>query len=56
MESEQAPLDMTGNGCADVIGFRDTQVVVSLNDGKGGFPSRTLLSTFGYNNGQWSVD
>jgi hypothetical protein len=50
-------VDLTGDGCADVIGFGESNVYVSYNDGKGGFgPVQTLLSTFAYNNGQWSVD
>lgn len=50
-------VDLTGNGCADIIGFGETEVWVSFNDGKGGFePVRALISDFAFNNGDWSVD
>jgi hypothetical protein len=49
-------VDLTGDGCADVIGFGENNVYVAYNDGKGGFgPVRTLLSTFSYSDG-WAVD
>jgi hypothetical protein len=50
-------VDLTGDGCADVIGFGESNVYVSFNDGKGGFgPVQTLLSNFAFNGGQWSED
>lgn len=50
-------VDLTGDGCADIIGFGESQVWVAFNDGKGGFgAARALTSTFAFNNGEWSVD
>jgi len=50
-------VDLTGDGCADVIGFGECNVYhVAFNDGKGGFgPVKTLTSTFAYTN-EWSAD
>ena len=51
------PVDLTGDGCADIIGFGDDEVYVSINDGKGNFgPLQTLFSQFAYNGGEWSMD
>ena len=51
------PVDLTGDGCADIIGFGDNAVYVSFNDGKGNFgPVQNLLSQFAYNNGEWSLE
>jgi hypothetical protein len=48
-------VDLTGNGCADIIGFGETGVYVAYNDGKGEFgPVRTLTRAFAYNNGEWA--
>ena len=30
-------VDVTGNGCADIVGFKDDQVYVAFNDGQGNF-------------------
>ena len=50
-------VDLTGNGAADIIGFGESGVLVSYNDGKGNFgPVTTITSDFGYNGGQWSLD
>ena len=50
-------VDLTGDGCADIIGFGEGQTWVSFNDGKGGFgPARALTNTFAFNNGEWDVD
>ncbi|KAF9523937.1 hypothetical protein CPB83DRAFT_886572 [Crepidotus variabilis] len=39
--------DMTGDGCADIIGFGGEAVYVSFNDGKGGFsPVKRITSEF----------
>ncbi|KAH8992703.1 lectin 2 [Lactarius akahatsu] len=32
-------VDLTGDGRADILGFRENSVFVAYNDGKGGFPS-----------------
>ena len=51
------PVDLTGGGCADIIGFGDNAVFVSYNDGKGNFgPVQNLLSQFAYNGGEWSLE
>jgi len=50
-------VDLTGDGCADIIGFGESNVYVAYNDGKGGFgPVKTLTSDFAYNGGKWAVD
>ena len=50
-------VDVTGDGCADIVGFGDHGVYVSFNDGKGGFGSvQKLLTDFAYNDGEWSVE
>jgi hypothetical protein len=49
-------VDLTGDGCADVIGFGENNVYVAYNDGKGGFgPVKTLVNTFSFADG-WAVD
>ncbi|KAF7362751.1 hypothetical protein MVEN_00624600 [Mycena venus] len=51
--------DLTGDGRADLIGFGDAGVSVSLNDGSGAFGPVTLaLNDFGCNTdaGGWSVE
>ena len=49
-------VDLTGDGCADIIGFGNSNVYVAYNDGRGGFgPVRTLVTAFSYNDG-WAVD
>ena len=51
------PVDLTGDGCADIIGFGDSGVAVNFNDGKGNFgPSQILVDQFGYNDGEWSLE
>ena len=48
--------DLTGDGKADVIGFFNDGVYVSLGDGKGGFSApRKVVSDLGYNQG-WRVE
>ena len=50
-------VDLTGDGCADIIGFGENQTYVAFNDGKGGFGAvKPLTSTFAFNNGEWGVD
>ena len=50
-------VDLTGDGRADIIGFGEKNVFVSLNDGKGGFgPAKSITETFGFDNGEWSQD
>ncbi len=49
--------DLTGDGKADIVGFGDAGVYVSLNDGNGGFPQPTMaLANFGYDAGNWRVE
>ncbi|KAF8167290.1 hypothetical protein B0H34DRAFT_792032 [Crassisporium funariophilum] len=51
------PVDLTGDGCADIIGFGETAVYVSYNDGKGSFgPVQKLVDGFAYNGGEWSLE
>jgi hypothetical protein len=39
------PVDLTGDGCADIVGFGESAVWVSFNNGKGNFgPVQKLLS------------
>ena len=41
------PVDLTGDGCADIVGFGESAVYVSFNNGKGNFgPVQKLLSEF----------
>ncbi|MEJ2889641.1 FG-GAP repeat domain-containing protein [Actinomycetospora aeridis] len=48
--------DTTGDRCADVVGFGDAGVYVSLSLGNGTFSAPQLaISDFGYNSG-WRVD
>jgi len=50
-------VDLTGDGCADIIGFGDKSVLVAFNDGKGNFgPVIKLLDAFSYNEGEWSLE
>jgi hypothetical protein len=51
------PVDLTGDGCADIIGFGNNTVFVRYNGGKGNFgPGQNLLSQFAYNGGEWSLE
>ena len=51
------PVDLTGNGCADIIGFGDTGVAVSFNDGKGNFgPVQIIVDQFGNNSKEWLLE
>ncbi|KAF8814740.1 hypothetical protein BYT27DRAFT_7156472 [Phlegmacium glaucopus] len=50
-------VDLTGNGCADIIGFGEHSVLVSYNDGKGNFgPVQRLTDAFAYNGGEWTLE
>ena len=50
-------VDLTGDGRADIVGFGDSDVYVSYNDGEGGFePVQTLTSEFAFGDGEWSVE
>jgi len=50
-------VDLTGDGRADIIGFGESSVYVSYNDGNGNFgPVKTLVNEFAFNGGQWSED
>lgn len=49
--------DLTGSGCADIIGFGDAGVWVSYNDGTGCFgPVQKLTDAFAFNDGSWALD
>jgi len=49
--------DLTGDGCADIVGFGNAGVWVALNNGDGSFQdARLVLPNFGYNAGSWRVD
>src|SRR5262245_16675121 len=49
--------DLTGDGRADIVGFGEAGVYVSLNNGNGGFPQPTLaVPNFGATAGGWRVD
>jgi photosystem II stability/assembly factor-like uncharacterized protein len=48
--------DLTGDGCADIVGFGDAGVWVALNNGDGTFqPPRFVLADLGYDSG-WRVE
>jgi hypothetical protein len=50
-------VDLTGSGCADIIGFGEHAVWVSYNDGNGGFgPVQKLTDAFGFDGGEWALD
>jgi hypothetical protein len=51
--------DLTGDGCADIVGCGYAGVWVSLNNGDGTFgPPTLVVNNFGYDNagGGWRVD
>jgi len=50
--------DVTGDGRADIVGFGDAGVWVSLNNGDGTFqdPPKRVLDNFAYNAGGWRVE
>jgi hypothetical protein len=50
-------VDITGNKCADIVGFYDDGVWIAFNTGKATFltPQR-VVSSFGYEAGGWRVD
>jgi hypothetical protein len=49
-------VDITGNGCADLVGFGSAGVWVALGNGDGTFgPAQRALSNFGVDQG-WRVD
>jgi len=51
------PVDITGDGSADIVGFGENSVWVSYNDGKGNFssPVKRLTNEFAFRNGEWDV-
>jgi hypothetical protein len=50
-------VDLTGDGCADIIGFGESSTFVSYNDGKGNFgPVQALTNDFSFSGGKWAVD
>ena len=49
--------DLTGDGRADIIGFGNAGVWVSLNNGNGSFQAaQMVIGNFGYNAGGWRVE
>ena len=49
--------DLTGDGRADIAGFGDAGVWVSLNNGNGTFPQPVMaVANFAYNAGGWRVE
>ena len=49
--------DLTGDGRADIVGFGDAGVYVSLNHGDGTFSEPTLaVANFGFDAGGWRVE
>src|SRR5204862_1352559 len=49
--------DLTGDGRADIIGFGDAGVYVSLNNGNGTFQNPVLaVANYGYVAGGWRVE
>jgi len=49
--------DLTGDGCADIIGFGDTGVWISRNNGNGTFqPAQKVIDNFAYSAGTWRVE
>ena len=51
------PVDITGDGSADIVGFGENSVLVSYNDGKGNFssPVKRLTDEFAFRNGEWDI-
>ena len=49
--------DLTGDGRADIVGFGDAGVWVSLNNGNGTFkPATRVIDNFAYSAGGWRVE
>ncbi|MEP6980645.1 MAG: M6 family metalloprotease domain-containing protein, partial [Nakamurella sp.] len=49
--------DLTGDGCADIVGFGDAGVYVAVNHGDGSFgPVSLAVPNFGYVAGGWRTD
>ncbi|KAF9523957.1 lectin 2 [Crepidotus variabilis] len=49
--------DLTGRGCADILGFGEKAVWVSLNNGNGTFsPVRKVTNQLAFNRGEWALD
>jgi hypothetical protein len=49
--------DLTGDGCADIVGFGEAGVYVSLNNGDGTFQGPTrVIDNFAYSAGGWRVE
>jgi hypothetical protein len=49
--------DLTGDGRADIVGFGDAGVWVSLNNGNGTFQApRMVVGNFAYSAGGWRVE
>ena len=55
--SVTAAHDLTGDGRADIVGFGDAGVWVSLNNGNGIFkPATRVIDNFAYSAGGWRVE
>ena len=49
--------DIRNSGRADIVGFGDAGVIVSLNDGTGSFaPAKLAVADFGYEAGGWRIE
>jgi hypothetical protein len=49
--------DIRNIGRADIVGFGDDGVFVSLNNGDGNFsPARLVTTSFGYNSSHWRLE
>ena len=49
--------DLTGNKCADIVGFYDDGIWVAFNNGDGTFrAAQKVVANFGYNAGGWRVE
>lgn len=50
-------VDVTGNKCADIVGFWDDGVWIAFNNGDGTFQNpQRMVSDFGYEAGEWRVE
>ncbi|CAG8692274.1 13073_t:CDS:2, partial [Acaulospora colombiana] len=50
-------IDLTGDGCADIVGFHDDGVWVAFSNGDGTFQTpQRVVPDFGYDIGGWRVD
>ena len=52
----RALADINGDGRADIVGFGNDGVYLSLSTGTSFTPSALVLNSFGFNAGNWRVD